>query len=107
MRRTAVRDSWRPGWPGFPVAIPALVSECYSEFYRRTRLDSTSERAGVSGLAWLAESTTSTWPRMPCCSPSPHNAVHVRNALILGSALRLALAQAISLTDLLRLYGRL
>jgi hypothetical protein len=46
-----------------------------------------------------------TCPRMPCCSLSPHNAVHVRNALILGSALRLALAQAIILTDLLRPQG--
>ncbi|MDE2300163.1 MAG: hypothetical protein KGK18_18595, partial [Burkholderiales bacterium] len=34
------------------------------------------------------------------------NAAHVCEAFILGSALRLALAQAISLTDLLRPLGR-
>ena len=35
------------------------------------------------------------------------NAAHVREVLILGSALWLALAQAISLTDLLRPHWRL
>ena len=35
------------------------------------------------------------------------NAAHVREAIPLGRALRLALVQAISLTDLLRPHGRL
>ena len=44
---------------------------------------------------------------MPQSLNASDNALYVRKAIPLGSALRLALAQAISLIDLLRPHGRL
>ncbi len=86
-------------------SVQAKLRLMVKRILRKYRYPPDQQDAAMEVVLQQAKALGEAWASP--CSAAGDNLSHVRSAFIFSGALRLALAQAISLIDLLRPYGRL